>query len=274
MERNAADLEEKIEKYLQFWSNNGMDRPLLGFSLGGYFPFMSFKGSSGFRVGGHLAPEMINPEAFLDDYERIVDSWGRVEDDVIRAVAPLPGFPWLEAMVGCPVRVSTESVWAEPRNASWEELEGLNISSENPWLQKYLEFLEALVEHAEGRYPVGQPFFRGVSDLMAALRGSDRLILDMYDAPDKVLRLAEACTSIFKKVIEHHFEIVPEFDGGYVVEQFALWAPDRVVRLQEDASALYSPKFYRDLLRPYDAELAASYRYNVIHLHSSSLSYI
>ena len=59
--------------------------------------------------------------------------------------------------------------------------------------------------------------------------------------------------------------------GGYIVEQLSLWAPDKILRMQEDASALFSPDLYTRSLRPEDERQALAFPYSVIHLHSSSL---
>jgi hypothetical protein len=43
------------------------------------------------------------------------------------------------------------------------------------------------------------------------------------------------------------------------------------VRLQEDISAVYSPKVYCDLIQAFDRQIAAEFPYCLIHLHNSSL---
>jgi hypothetical protein len=59
-----------------------------------------------------------------------------------------------------------------------------------------------------------------------------------------------------------------------VIEQFALWAPERTIRMQEDASALFSPDLYTRLLQEEDRKQAAAFPYSLIHLHASSLHLI
>ena len=51
--------------------------------------------------------------------------------------------------------------------------------------------------------------------------------------------------------------------------QYELWAPEPVVRLQEDAIALYSPRIYRQLILPQDRALCQLSPYNLMHLHAT-----
>jgi hypothetical protein len=52
---------------------------------------------------------------------------------------------------------------------------------------------------------------------------------------------------------------------------YQLWAPGPIIRMQEDASGLYSPALYRQFLQPLDRYLAGRYAYSFIHLHSTSM---
>ena len=104
-----------------------------------------------------------------------------------------------------------------------------------------------------------------------ALRGSSQVIYDLYDHPEEVHRLIDKLTAIFLMVINKMAEVTGPFHGGYFIEQFALWAPGRLIRLQEDASALYSPELFREFLQGPNRTLAGSAPYSLIHLHSSSL---
>ncbi len=207
----------------------------------------------------------------MADYDRLVASWNGVEDDTIRAVAPLPPFPWLEAMLGARVQVGDEAIWALEGGFEYADLDKLDLSSGNLWRRKYLEFVAALKDHYRDRCPVGQPILRGVSDMIAALRGASQMIFDLYDTPEPFQRLAQRCTDLLIALVEEQQKITGAFAGGYEVEQLALWAPDRIIRMQEDGSAFFSPALYVQHLQGEDARQASAFPYSVIHLHSSSL---
>ncbi|NLN16885.1 MAG: hypothetical protein GX182_06165 [Firmicutes bacterium] len=264
-------LTQKFQRYELFWERAEVNRPLIGFSSGGYFPFTSYRAIAKLADEDVLEAHMLDPDAFWPDYERILQATAPIQDDVVRGAAPFPAIPWMEAMLGCRVRIAPGSIWAEEMGLSWDELEGLQVDEDNPWLQKYLAFTKMLVERSEGRFPVGLPILRGISDMLAALRGSSQVIYDLYDHPEEVHRLIDKLTAIFLMVINKMAEVTGPFHGGYFIEQFALWAPGRLIRLQEDASALYSPELFREFLQGPNRTLAGSAPYSLIHLHSSSL---
>ncbi len=264
-------LQDKIRKYRAFWTNAPAARPLIGFSLGGWFPLQSYRGMARFRGRQGIAANELHPEDLLADYERIVVSWEEREDDVIRAVAPLPPFPWLEAMLGACVQVGDEAIWALEGGFEYADLEALDLSPDNPWRRKYLEFVATLNDRFRDRCPVGQPILRGVSDMIAALRGTSQMVFDLYDQPEPFRRLAGRCTDLIVSLVGDQQRITGPFAGGYEIEQLALWAPGRIIRMQEDGSAFLSPAFYVKYFQDEDERQASSFPFSLIHLHSSSL---
>ena len=64
---------------------------------------------------------------------------------------------------------------------------------------------------------------------------------------------------------------LPEFKGGYIVGQYEIWAPDQVIRIQEDFSVMYSPQLYSKFIKSLDKRLADVAPYTLIHLHASSI---
>jgi hypothetical protein len=265
---NVAD---KLERYRRFWKRAPVERPLIGFSVGGWFPLQSYRAMQKLRGTPALVADDLQPEGFLADYQGVVASWEGVEDDMIRGLAPIPPFPWLEAMLGCRVQIGDESVWAEEGGFEYTDLPRVDFSDRNLWRQKYLQFVTMLQAHFGDRIPVGQPILRGPSDMIAAMRGSSDMIFDFYDDPEDFRQLAEHCTEFAIDLVRAQHAITGPFAGGYLIEQLGLWAPDRLVRLQEDSSALFSPDLYTTLLQPWDRRLAEAFPYSAIHLHSSSL---
>jgi hypothetical protein len=268
---SEQSLSGKIDRYARFWACSPVERPLIGFSVGGWFPLESYRTLQKLRAAESLRPDDLDPAAFLEDYEGVVGLWDGVEDDMIRGVAPIPPFPWLEAMLGCRIRIGDESVWAEEGGFAYPDVARIDFSDENPWRRKYLEFVTALTAHFGARVPVGQPILRGPADMVAALRGSSQMVFDLYDAPDEFRRLAQRCADFAIGLVQAQHAVTGPFAGGYLIEQLGLWAPRPLARLQEDASALFSPDLYVQLLQPADRRMAEAYPVSAIHLHSSSL---
>jgi len=128
-----------------------------------------------------------------------------------------------------------------------------------------------LVRHAQGRYPVSHGALFGPCDIMGELRGHTQSILDLLTEPERAQALLWSCAEIFKQVTDDLWARLPRWHGGCFDGMYQLWAPGSIVRMQEDASAVYSPALYRRFLQPIDRYLASNYANAFIHLHSTSM---
>ena len=61
------------------------------------------------------------------------------------------------------------------------------------------------------------------------------------------------------------------FHNGYFDAQYCLWAPGRIIRIQEDATAVYPPVLYCRIVQPVDRMLADAFSCSFMHLHSTSM---
>jgi len=134
-----------------------------------------------------------------------------------------------------------------------------------------MEFRQALVALSSGRFPVSHAAELGPTDLHAVLRGHNESIVDLMDEPEKSAGLLWRMGEIFRDVTEEFWKRMPLFEGGYFDAQYSLWAPGPIVRMQEDATAVFSPALYRKFVQPVDRVLAAHFPSSFIHLHSTSM---
>ena len=261
----------KIAGYRGFWERAPAKRPLVGFSIKSWFPLEEFSASAAWKNCEVLIPEMVEPEAFLDDQERLLREGETIEDDILRGASPSQAVPWLDGMLGARLRILPGTVLGVERSLAWDELANLRLDRENPWWTKYIAFIQALVRHAAGRYPVSHGTLIGPSDIAALLRGHTQSVLDLIEAPDQMRGLLRRCGDIFRQITEEAWRHIPLYHGGYYDAQYQLWSPGPIVRLQEDASGVFSPKLYREFLQPVDREVAAHFPSAFIHLHTNSM---
>ncbi len=261
----------KVARYRAFWARERVERPLVGFSFKSWFPLQEFAASASWQEQPYLEPDMVEPEAFLDDQERLLREGEMIEDDILRGATPSQAVPWLDGMLGSRLRILPGSILGEERCLPWDKLEGLRLDPCNPWYQKYLAFIEALVRQAAGRYPVSHGTLHGPSDLAASLRGHSQSIMDLLEAPERARALLERLAEIFCEITQEAWRRIPLYHGGYFDGQYQLWAPGPIIRMQEDATGLYSPQLYRRFLQPVDRTLASHFACAFIHLHSTSM---
>jgi hypothetical protein len=244
---------------------------MVGFTFRSWFPLQQYAPSAAWQVDDTVVPAMIVPRAFLADEERLLREGEVVDDDVLRGASPSRSILWLSAMLGCQVRVLPGSTLAQEQRLSWPEVEAVRLDTTSPWFTTYVEFIDTLVAHSNGRYPVSHASLVGPSDLHAALRGHGQSIEDVIDDPRRASQTLWRMADCFQTITEEAWKRIPLFHGGYYDAQYQLWAPGPIIRLQEDATALYSPRLYREFLQPVDRHLASQFECAFIHLHSTSL---
>ncbi len=261
----------KVARYRAFWSREDTERPLVGFSFKTWFPLQEFAASAAWQDREYLTPDMVEPEAFVEDQERLLREGEIIDDDIFRGATPSQAVPWLDGMLGGRLRILPGSILGVERCLSWDELERLRLDHDHPWFRVYMAFIETLVRHAEGRYPVSHGTLHGPSDLAASLRGHSQSVLDLLEEPERARRLLARLSDIFREITVEAWRRIPLYHGGYYDAQYQLWAPGPIIRMQEDASGLYSPRLYREFLQPVDRELAGHFACAFMHLHSTSM---
>lgn len=262
----------KIERYKAFWTREDVKRPLVGFTFIGWFPLGEFRACKPWHSSQYLTPDMITPEAFLDDHLRLLREGETLDDDIIRGACPMQvAVPFLPGILGCKLRVLPENVLGEEQHLSWDEALKVGLDQQNPWFKKYMEFAQALASESGGRFPVSHAAELGPSDLHAVLRGHNESIMDLVDEPTTSADLLWRMGEIVREFTEQLWKRVPLFCGGYFDAQYSLWSPRPIIRMQEDATANYSPALYRTLVQPVDRMLAGHFAGSFIHLHSTSM---
>jgi hypothetical protein len=263
----------KIARYRSFWNRGQVDRPLVGFTSVGWFPLKYFGACKSWSVNDSITPEMLEPAQWLDDYEQLLREGEEVADDMLRGACPIQvAFPcFIPAILGCKIRVLPDNVMGEEQHLPWEAALAKTLDRGSPWFRKYVEFTDALVKRAEGRYPISHGAELGPTDLHAVLRGHNESLIDLLDEPENSARLLMNLGHVFADFFREAWARIPLYHGGYFDAQYQLWAPGPIIRMQEDATAVFSPPLYRQLVQPVDRMIAQQFACAFIHLHSTSM---
>jgi hypothetical protein len=280
-------LKTTISRHQAFWRKDERDSLLR--SAGVFAPsapvHLPQPDGSVITSSERLHPDMVDPSLMIDELEALhleeldaalsakgesIVSVGR--GDLLPSSRALPKIPWIEAMLGCPIKMTEGQIWSERYPRAPEEVIRRGVSFENnPWFQLYLEFLHQLQVRLGDRFPVSaNTLFRGTSDLAAAILGVQEACLSWLEEPKLMHCLMQVCADANLAVIEAGHRIVKPFQGGYL-SSYGLWAPAPVLRTQADHSTLVSPELYREHILPYDLEVVRSASMSVFHMHNSGL---
>jgi hypothetical protein len=266
-------LQERLELHRTFWARDNQPRPLASFRVGDFFFARHFHAALPLLEPDKLmSPAMLNVSEFLPDYERMFRETEDLAQDGFWTGEPYTGIPWMEAILGCPIRAAGESFNSRPWLSSpGEALEKLRFDTENPWLKKYLEFTTGLVKLSRGRFPVGMPIMRGPTDMLGALLGQQEMVLALMETDPQVMRrLIERVTRAFLAVIEAQRGLTPPFYGGASLGFYHVWAPGSAIWFQDDLSAILSPKLYRRFFLDSARLILAGHDHTAVHLHPAS----
>jgi hypothetical protein len=261
----------KIEGYNRFWNRNPVDRPLVGFTLRNLFVLWESTAAQKWKINDFITPDMITSDEFLDDLEKVLSEGEMMQDDIIRCAVPFLALRWFCGFLGSKLQILQESIFPHERKLSWEEIEALTIDFEGPWFKKYIEFTRTVVARSNGRYPVCPAVFLGPSDVGAILRGHTQMVYDLHDEPRQALAMFRKIKTLYLSSHAEHRKYIPRWFGGFGDGVFQLWAPEPIIRMQEDNAPLFSPYLFKKFIIPGVREMAASSPYNYFHLHSTSM---
>ena len=90
----------------------------------------------------------------------------------------------LALYLGASVRFSPrEGVWYEPCLKDAETVPELKLDPKNKWWRSTLQMIDAALARAKGRYLVSIPTIGYNLDVLASLRGTNNLLLDLIERP-------------------------------------------------------------------------------------------
>ena len=161
-----------------------------------------------------------------------------------------PGHTCIPTYLGCPIHLTHETGWWDPilTERDWD-VRSLEIDKEGRWWKFTFDMLHRAVEESRGKAIPSIGAFGGCGDTLAALRGTNRLLEDVLDCPDRV-RDAELCLmEMWTEVYQTFHNILREAAEGSTC-WFELWSPGRFYSAHCDFSYMISPRMFQDLFLP------------------------
>ena len=118
-----------------------------------------------------VTPEMLDVERLVGD--PLEPGPLEVHGDRFSARAPYGRVPWVEAILGCPIRATIQggSMRSQSSVKEWAEWEHRPVRRSAAWFDLLLQLVEAMAARSGGRYAIVQPTMRGPTDLAEAVLG-------------------------------------------------------------------------------------------------------
>lgn len=156
----------------------------------------------------------------------------------------------IPAFLGCPVTLEMETAWLDPiLTADDWDVRSLHLDPENRWWQLQTSLLQRGRQESAGKSIPSLGVFMGAGDILAALRGSERLLMDVAAEPERVREAELYLMDLWIQVHGYCYDMLYEAAGGSTC-WFNLWSPGRFYAAQNDFSYMISPRSFRDVFLP------------------------
>ncbi len=268
VEKNKLNID--IQRCRDFWDRNESDRPLLASWMGNFEVGYNYRTGLSKMDNGLLSPSDISFEIFREDYERLYTAHREIDEDIPWAAFPLMVFPWVEAILGCPIYNKDGNIQAEHGSFAYTDIID-EKKLRNDWLEVLRAFLDWLNSLSGGRFPVAMSLMRGPVDLLSVLRGAEQSIFDIYDCPEDLRQALKVISARWKRIADLQQEHLQPWEGGYSFSLQTLWSEKRCGWFQDDALSYWSPDLYRRYVLPFEQDLSQALPLTGIHLHSGAL---
>lgn len=254
------DLDEAVARWMAFWEQDLIDRPLCAIRAPreGVEPVPAVRYLAG-------ANEPFGPvvEQAVAHAETVY--WG---GEAIPHYVPSFGPDQIAAFLGAELvfpEASGATSWALPCIDDWSAALPLTLDPDNPWWRRMREFLAALAKGFAGKLLVAHLDLHSNLDTLLAMRGGERLCLDLLDCPETIDRAMAEVRALYEPVYAGLFE-AGGMTGRGTVGWVPVYHPVRTNTIQCDFAALIGTEHFRRWALPALADEAAYLGHCVYHL--------
>ncbi|MCC6698794.1 MAG: hypothetical protein IT365_24430 [Candidatus Hydrogenedentes bacterium] len=186
----------------------------------------------------------------------------------------LPVFnPWLgpdqfAAWLGADMTIKPKenTSWIRPFIEDWDKHRELTISPQNRWWRIYLDTLRASVEAGKGKWVTGYPDLHSGIDALSAIRGPERLSMDLVERPEAVHRAMCQMTDLWKCVVDTVSNII--LPAGQGTSNWTMgWSERRFLCIgQNDFTCMIGPEMFEEFCLRDNVECCNDADYSLYHL--------
>lgn len=166
----------------------------------------------------------------------------------------------LAAMLGARLEGGEDTIWIREDGPL-----KLDLDESDPWFRLHLDLLKACKTKAAGKYFVGCPDLVEGLDVLASIRGTQDVLMDMIIDPEGLEEQLQRVNDIYFEVFDRIYEIIRE-GNEMAFCYFSLWGPGKVSKLQSDISTMIAEEDFRRFVLPFTREQCQKIDYTLYHL--------
>ena len=253
-----TNLEETKRHYIDWWNHKGIVLNMWEHFQEGVKPHADIPAPKPYQ---DLNQRWFDPEwraAYLD--------WYVAHSSLIADMLPVantqlgPGS--LAAILGGVFEGGEDTIWIHP-NPNYSD--DITFDPQHPNWLLHKALLKACKQKAQGHYYVGMPDLMEGLDVLAAIKGTDKVLLDTVMQPEVLEHQMQQINDIYFRVFDELYDIIREGDEMAFC-YFSSWAPGKMSKLQSDISTMISQDDYRRFVQPFIREQCQKIDYTLYHL--------
>ena len=253
-----SNLEETKQRYINWWNHKGIILNMWEHFQEGVQPHAEITPPAPAK---DLSQKWFDPQwraEYLDWYV----AHSSLKADILPVANTQLGPGSLAAILGGVFEGGEDTIWIHPNPDFTDEIV---FNPEHPNWILHKELLKACKAKANGHYFVGMPDLMEGLDVLAALKGMDRVLLDTVMQPEILEQQMQQINDIYFKVFDELYDIIREGDEMAFC-YFSSWAPGKMSKLQSDISTMISQDDYRRFVQPFIREQCQKIDYTLYHL--------
>ena len=253
-----SNLEETKQRYINWWNHKGIILNMWEHFQEGVQPHAEITPPAPAK---DLSQKWFDPQWRAECLDWYV-AHSSLKADILPVANTQLGPGSLAAILGGVFEGGEDTIWIHPNPDFTDEIV---FNPEHPNWILHKELLKACKAKANGHYFVGMPDLMEGLDVLAALKGTDRVLLDTVMQPEILEQQMQQINDIYFKVFDELYDIIREGDEMAFC-YFSSWAPGKMSKLQSDISTMISQDDYRRFVQPFIREQCQKIDYTLYHL--------
>ena len=252
------NLEETKKHYIDWWNHKGIVLNMWEHFQEGVKPHADIPAPKPYR---DLNQRWFDPKwraEYLDWYV----AHSSLMADMLPVANTQLGPGSLAAILGGVFEGGEDTIWIHP-DPNYTDAIKFNPNHPNYLLHK--DLLRTCKKKAQGHYYVGMPDLMEGMDVLAAIKGTDKVLLDTVMQPEVLEHQMQQINDIYFQVFDELYDIIREGDEMAFC-YFSSWAPGKMSKLQSDISTMISVDDYRRFVQPFIREQCQKIDYTLYHL--------
>ncbi len=142
------------------------------------------------------------------------------------------------------IALGDNTAWVRPFVDDWSDFPEFRINPDNRWWKLYLRLVRDSVEAGKGKWVTAYPDLHTGIDGLAAIRGVERLMMDLVTSPEFILHVMGRMTQLWKEIVDTVSGIV--LPAGQGTSNWTMgWSRARFLCVgQNDFSCMISPEMF------------------------------